>query len=133
MDRGSPIILLVLVAVTVVVSIAFRGLSHRTPRARHDRPGALGRASGARTAVVFTSPYCHGCREWIDALEEEGRTPLVLDVVERPELAARYRINSTPRVAVVEIADGNVLREWDHYTPRAHDVERVVSLLPVRR
>lgn len=129
MDR--LIILLVLVAVTVVVSIAFRRLSHRRHALGTMDPAHLADASGARTAVVFTSPYCHGCREWIDALKEEGRTPLVLDVVERPELAARYRINSTPRVAVVETADGNVLREWDHYTPRVHDVERVVSLLPV--
>lgn len=130
MDRA--LILVTLVAVTVVVSITFRTLSHRKHALGTMDPEHLKDAPGSRTAVVFTSPYCHGCREWIDALGEEGQTPLVLDVVERPELAARYRINSTPRVAVVETADGTVLREWDHYTPRAHDVERVVALLPGR-
>lgn len=128
MDRS--LILIALVAVTLVVSFVFRTLAHR----RHaigsiDVEHLAGAPGGPRTAVVFTSPYCHGCREWIDALEQEGRSPLVLDVVSRPELAARYRINSTPRIAVVDTASGEVLREWDHYTPRAHDVERVVALI----
>lgn len=128
MDRS--LILILLVVVTVALSLVFRTLAHR----RHAIGSiALEHLAAAgdqdRAAVVFTSPYCHGCREWIDALESEGRRPLVLDVIERPELAARYRINSTPRVAVVDTADGTVLREWDHYTPRAHDVERVVALL----
>lgn len=129
MDR--VLILLVLVLVTVVISLAFRSLSHRKHAIGSIDPEHLTGAGGDdRTAVVFTSPYCHGCREWIDALENEGRSPLVLDVIQRPELAARYRINSTPRVAVVDVASGSVLREWDHYAPRAHDVERVVALLP---
>ncbi|MBI5310666.1 MAG: hypothetical protein HZB14_06525 [Actinobacteria bacterium] len=131
MDRG--IILLALVVVTVAFSLAFRALSHRRHAIGTIDPEHLSEASqSGRRAVVFTSPYCHGCREWIDALGDEGQTPLVLDVVAHPELAARYRINSTPRVAVVDTADGTVLREWDHYTPRAHDVERVLALLPRR-
>lgn len=127
MDR--VIVLAAIVATTLLVTVVARTLLHR----RHaigpiDRAHLEG-AAQPRTVVIFTSPYCHGCRQWIDTLTERGTAPLALDVVARPELAARYRINVTPRVAVVNTADGAVLSEWDHYTPRAHDVERVLELV----
>lgn len=130
MDRGLTLV--AIAALTLAVSLVFRALSHRRHAIRSIDPAHLADARGPLAAVVFTSPFCHGCREWIDALTAHGLAPLALDVVARPELAARYRINATPRIAVVRTADGEVLGEWDHYSPRAHDVDRVVSLLDDR-
>lgn len=135
MDR-----LVVLAAIMVAVMIltaSARTILHRRHAIRLIDPADLGAdsagaAAGNRRVVVFTSPYCHGCREWISALEAVGAEPMALDIAARPELAARYRINVTPRVAVVRAGTGEVLGEWDHYAPRAHDVERVKRLLDDR-
>lgn len=131
MDRA--LVLAGIAAVAATATAFVRAQLHRRHAIRQIDPAHLDGATGPRTAVVFTSPFCHGCREWIDALTEEGAKPLILDVVQRPELAARYRINVTPRVAVVETRDGDVLCEWDHYTPRPHDVERVLRVLTSTR
>ncbi len=127
MDR--LIVLTVVVAAMTVVTVVARRLLHRRHAIKLIDPAHLTGAASPRTAVVFTSPFCHGCREWIDALSERGATPLALDVIARPELAARYKINLTPRIAVVDTARGDVLGEWDHYSPRAHDVDGVLRLL----
>jgi hypothetical protein len=123
------IVLAAIVAATLLVTVVARTLLHRRHAIGSIDPAYLVGASRPRTAVVFTSPFCHGCREWIDVLTEHGAPPLTLDVVARPELAARYRINVTPRVVVVNTDGGEVLSEWDHYAPRAHDVERVIRLV----
>ncbi|MBI4898361.1 MAG: hypothetical protein HY827_08335 [Actinobacteria bacterium] len=130
MDR--LIVLTAVVAVMLLVTVFARMLLHRRHAIGLIDPAHLAGAATPRTAVVFTSPYCHGCREWVDALSERGAAPLTLDVIQRPELAARYRINLTPRVAVVDTAHGNVLGEWDHYSPRAHDLDSVLRLLDNR-
>lgn len=140
MDRLT--VLAVIAIVVVIFTTVARTILHRRHAIRLIDPADLGSAGsgatdrapagGGRRVVVFTSPYCHGCREWLSALEAEGATPVALDVVARPELAARYRINVTPRVAVVRAGNGEVLGEWDHYTPRAHDIERVTRLLDNR-
>jgi hypothetical protein len=127
MDR--LIVLTAVVAAMTLVTVIARRLLHRRHAIGLIDPAHLTGADSPRAAVVFTSPFCHGCREWIDALSERGAVPLKLDVIERPELAARYRINLTPRIAVVDTVRGDVLGEWDHYSPRAHDVDGVLRLL----
>lgn len=130
MDRA--IVLATVVVATTLLAALLRNLLHRRHAIGLIDPVYLAGVTAPRTAVVFTSPFCHGCREWIDALAQRGATPVTLDVIERPELAALYKINTTPRVAVVETADGEVLGEWDHYTPRAHDVDGVLKLIDIR-
>lgn len=77
--------------------------------------------------VVFTSPYCHGCREWLAALESDAVPTTAISVSERPDLAARYRISSTPRVVVVD-AVGTVIREFHHFEPRRSDLDQIARL-----
>ena len=50
-----------------------------------------------------------------------------IDIGEQPEAAAKYRINSTPRVAVID-ESGSVLREFDHYAPRRSDLDQIIRL-----
>jgi hypothetical protein len=78
--------------------------------------------------VVFTSPYCHGCREWLDALGEDSVDAHAIDISKRPEAAARYRISSTPRVAVIDDS-GAVIREFDHHAPRRSDLDAIGRIL----
>ena len=56
-------------------------------------------------------------------------TPSVtaIDIAQKPEAAARYRISSTLRVGVVE-QGGRVVREFHHYAPRRHDLDQIVRL-----
>lgn len=117
-----------LVAAVVIVSIAVRLISRRRHALPQIDPAELAGSTGPNAAVIFTSPYCHGCKQWIEQLGEAGVSPLQIDIAQRPDAAARYRINATPRIAVVRVADGAVLREFTHYTPRAHDIDAVRAL-----
>lgn len=81
-----------------------------------------------RLAVVFTSPYCHGCRLWLEELAARDVPIHTIDIAEHPASAARYRISATPRVMVVEATAGTVVSEFDHYTPRRHDLDAVERL-----
>lgn len=78
--------------------------------------------------VVFTSPYCHGCRQWLTALGEDGVSATTIDIAKRPDAAARYSITSTPRIVVVG-AEGAVLREFHHHEPRRSDLDQIQRLL----
>jgi hypothetical protein len=127
MDR--LILVAVLAGVVVAVSLAIRWATDRHRALRWIDPDDLGDGSGGRVALVFTSPYCHGCKLWVEMLGERGIDAVTIDVSLRPDLAARYKINSTPRVAVVRRRDGEVLRDISHYTPREHDLDAVSSLL----
>lgn len=123
------LILAVILVFVVVVSTIARAYFRR----RHAIPqlalADIAGADGEVATVVFTSPYCHGCRQWIDALDERELQPFAIDIRETPTAAARYKINATPRVAVVRTADGVVLREFDHYTPRQHDLDAITRLI----
>lgn len=118
---------LVLIAITVavaVVTVVARIVSHRRHALVRIEPADIGHGVGP-AVVVFTSPYCHGCAEW---LRELGDRAIAIDA-SAPGIAAKYRINATPRVAVVNSADGTVLREFDHYTPRRHDLDAIERML----
>jgi hypothetical protein len=127
MDR--LLILAGIVAAVIVVSALARAAGHRRHAIHQFDADDIAGASGETATVVFTSPYCHGCRQWLDALGERELNPFAIDIRERPEAAARYKINATPRVAIVRTADGEVLREFDHYTPRQHDLDAISRLI----
>lgn len=130
MDR--TLVILGLAAFVIVASALIRVIVRRRHAISRFELSDLGDGDARRQVVVFTSPYCHGCRQWIDELERLEAPTHVIDISERPDLAARYRINHTPRVAVASSRSGNVLREFDHYSPRHHDLDAVEKLLDVR-
>ncbi|MGB0873583.1 MAG: hypothetical protein ACPHCI_00400 [Solirubrobacterales bacterium] len=113
----------------VAISLAFRFISKRRHAIARISLGDLAGHSADPLVVIFTSPYCHGCRLWIEELTEREAPTHAIDLAEHPEAAARYRINHTPRVAVVRSATGVVIKEFDHYTPRRHDLDSIVKLL----
>jgi hypothetical protein len=119
------VIAAILVAVSIVSVIARAAIRRRHQIVAFDladlEPGAQ--------VVVFTSPYCHGCRQWLDALAEEHVSAQAIDVAERPEAAAKYKVGVTPRVAVVDQRGGAVLRQFDHYSPRRHDLDAIARIV----
>jgi hypothetical protein len=122
MDR--VLLLAIIVAAACVVSVFARAAIRR--RHHIERIAVEDFAPGSQV-VVFTSPYCHGCRQWLDALSEDDVVADAIDIGERPEAAAKYRITSTPRVAVVD-GSGSVLREFFHYAPRRSDLDQIIRL-----
>ncbi|MFY9489086.1 MAG: hypothetical protein WAP35_10400 [Solirubrobacterales bacterium] len=126
--------LIVLAAIAVgiaIVTLIARAALHRRHALRMIDPADIGRPT-VDSLVVFTSPYCHGCRQWVDAIEDLGVEPIQIDVAARPELASKYKISVTPRVVAVRASDGIVLSEWDHYSPRPHDLDNAVRVLDDR-
>lgn len=122
MDRALLLVVIV-VAVSVISVIARAAIRRRHHLEQIDtvdfEPGSK--------VVVFTSPYCHGCRQWLDALSEDEVVAHAIDIGERPEAAAKYRISSTPRVAVIDDT-GGVLREFNHHSPRRSDLDQILRL-----
>jgi thiol-disulfide isomerase/thioredoxin len=126
---SRPLILVAILAAVIVVSwIANKLISRRHAITQIDAADLAG-ATGDPTVVVFTSPYCHGCRQWLTELATRGIENHAIDIGDNPAAAAKYKINSTPRVAVTRTSDGAVLREFDHYTPRAHDLDSIERLV----
>lgn len=113
----------------IVVCAALVGALANAAIHRRRHIGAIDPADidGDARVVVFTSPYCHGCKQWLAALEEDSITSATIDIAKRPDAAARYRISSTPRVIVVD-AKGSVLREFHHYEPRRSDLDQIIRL-----
>ncbi|MFY9264405.1 MAG: thioredoxin domain-containing protein [Solirubrobacterales bacterium] len=129
---ADRLIVLTAIAVAIaVVTIVARAVLHRRHALRVIDPADIG-APESDTLVIFTSPFCHGCRQWVDALSGRSVTPVQIDVAEHPVLAAKYKINVTPRVALVRAGDGVVRGEWDHYTPREHDLDAIGRALDIR-
>ena len=122
MDRA--LLLAIIVIAVCIVSVFARAAIRR--RHHIERIDVTDFAAGSQV-VVFTSPYCHGCRQWLDALREDHVVAHAIDIGEHPQAAAKYRISSTPRVAVVN-ESGSVLREFDHYAPRRSDLDQIIRL-----
>lgn len=122
MDRA--LLLAVIIASVCVLSVIARAAIRR--RHHIELIDSADYAPGT-SVVLFTSPYCHGCRQWLDALGEEAVSVQAIDIGERPEAAAKYRISSTPRIAVID-RSGSVLREFDHYAPRRSDLDQIIRL-----
>lgn len=122
MDRA------LLLAIIVIAVSVFSVFARAAIRRRHhiERIDTEDFEPGSKV-VVFTSPYCHGCRQWLDALTEDNVVAHAIDIGEQPDMAAKYRISSTPRIAVVD-ASGGVMREFDHYAPRQSDLDQIIRL-----
>ena len=85
-------------------------------------------AAGRGIAVVgFSSPYCLPCQRWEEALQVAGMRFAKVDVAERPDLARRYGVRSTPLVLAVRLPGGEVAVSYDG-DPRDGDVQRLMRL-----
>jgi len=104
---------------------AGRSLPARIEPADFHLDGAVGAAT-----VVFTSPYCHACQEWLRELDA-ARVPVHrVNVATHAVLAGRYEINATPAVLSVELPSGRVLAAYDD-GPTPGAVAEVVRLAGV--
>jgi hypothetical protein len=117
----------VLIAVAVV---ALAGVLAALWRARRERailrvdPADFGLDGSGHAVAGFTSPMCHSCGLWMTELETNGIAPAFVDVKERPDLAERYGVRSTPAVLLVDLDDGTVVRHF-HGDPHAADVNEI--------
>jgi hypothetical protein len=71
---------------------------------------ALGAPAGERAVVLFTHPLCSDCRAVAARLTAEGRSPIVVDVSRRRDLARAYGVAVVP-LAFELGADGRVLQK----------------------
>lgn len=91
-------------------------------------PGDVGLGSRSGVGVVgFSSPYCLQCQAWEAALREAGIPFVKVDVRERPDVARRYAVRSTPLVLAVRLPGGEVLVSFDD-APTDGEVERLAAL-----
>jgi len=95
---------------------------------RFDRSDALGVGAGP-LLVEFTSPYCHDCQVALPILEKGAKTHgtslAVIDASQRPDLAAKYSIRSTPTILVVDRTD-RVVGGW-LTAPDPEDLDRYLA------
>jgi hypothetical protein len=87
------------------LSARVRGISARRMTRIEPADVALGSAGGV---VEFTHPLCSECRDWQERLSLEGRSPVLVDVSKRPELARKYGVAVVPTIVAVH-ADGTVM------------------------
>jgi glutaredoxin len=100
---------MVVLALCAVVAVAVALLrARRSSAPKHVDAAELGLRAGTGV-VVFSSPYCRACERWRAALHDAGVEFARVDVVERPELARKYRIATTPLVLAVDAASGEVV------------------------
>ncbi len=80
--------------------------------------------------VEFTSPYCHECQLALPVLEaasaNHGAPLAVVDAKDRPDLATKYAIRTTPTVLVVD-SQGRVTRGWMDSAPTSQDVTQALQ------
>ena len=69
----------------------------------------LGVSPGAEAVVQFTHPLCSDCQDLTRRLSASGRSPLLVDVSQRPDLARKYGVSLVPLAFAVR-ADGQVGR-----------------------
>jgi thiol-disulfide isomerase/thioredoxin len=110
--------ILILLAVGVAAGLAtrlatryFKDASFPLTFDRQD----LGYRSDQPAIVEFTTPYCYECKEALPLLKAASKVydiPLaVIDAKERPDLASKYSVRSTPTILLVDNA-GNVTDGW---------------------
>jgi Domain of unknown function (DUF4395) len=87
------------------LSARLRGISARRLRRIEPDDVELGSAGGV---VEFTHPLCSDCRDWQERLALEGRSPVLVDVSRRPELARKYGVAVVPTIVAVH-SDGTVV------------------------
>jgi thioredoxin-like negative regulator of GroEL len=117
----------VLLAAVSLASVLVRRRELPTAPARIDL-GDLGLAHSTGVGVVgFSTSYCIPCQQWEEALVRSPVPFMKVDVGERPELARRYDVKSTPLILAVSLADGTVV---DSFTgdPKPAQLERIEQL-----
>jgi hypothetical protein len=67
----------------------------------------LGAPPGREAVIQFTHPLCADCRALETHLTVSGRSPVLVDVSRRPDLARKYGVSGVP-FAVAVRADGHV-------------------------
>jgi thiol-disulfide isomerase/thioredoxin len=81
--------------------------------------------------VEFTSPYCYECQvafPLLQAASESHDAPLaVIDARDRPDLATKYSIRTTPTILVVD-GRGRVTTGWLDMSPSADDLTDALAL-----
>jgi thiol-disulfide isomerase/thioredoxin len=81
--------------------------------------------------VEFTSPYCYECQVAFPLLQAASAAhdaPLaVIDAKDRPDLAAKYAIRTTPTILVVD-GRGKVTSGWLDTSPSADDLTEALAL-----
>ena len=88
-----------------------------------------GSGVGSPLLVTFSGPYCIECHEILPRLQaassEHGVPLAVIDIKDRPELAAKYDVRLTPTTLVVGAA--GVVRAGWLGTPPAGEVEAALA------
>ncbi len=110
--------LLVLTALTGAVWLSIQWLRNyfadRHFPERFDRSDVGLNGSGA-LIVEFTTPYCYECKEALPVLEAASKIHsshlAVVDASDRPDLARKYGIKTTPTILVVD-RKGKVKSGW---------------------
>jgi hypothetical protein len=125
MDR--LLIALALLAVVTTANLIVRRREEPSGPARVDLTD-LGLAHAAGVGVVgFSTPYCLPCQQWEEALTSTPVPFMKVDLSERPELARRYDVTSTPLILAVSLADGTVVDSF-HGDPRPDLLQRIEQL-----
>jgi Thioredoxin len=125
MDR-----LLIAIFLLAAISLASALVRRREAPGAPDRIdlGDLGLAHSTGVGVVgFSTSFCIPCQQWERALVRSPVPFMKVDVGERPELARRYEVKSTPLILAVSLADGTVV---DAFTgdPKPGELERIEQL-----
>lgn len=88
------------------VGARLRGI--RSLRVRHLDLAELGAPAGEPVVVQFTHPLCADCQDLSARLTATRRSPVLVDVSRRPDLARKYGVAVVP-LAFEVAADGTVL------------------------
>lgn len=114
LSLGAIVAALALLAATtgfcagcVLYRIGARLRGVRTLRIHRVDLAELGVAPGQGAVVQFTHPLCADCQELTDRLGMQSRSPVLVDVSRRPDLARKYGVAVVP-LAVEVGADGTV-------------------------
>ncbi|MFC5501362.1 TlpA family protein disulfide reductase [Lysinimonas soli] len=115
MQIGTVVIVLAsLVLAATVIGVLQRSLSGRVRIANHRSPGIDGAVDirgvalgGRATLLQFSSEVCTPCVATARVLGDIARATdsvahIDLDVAERPELAARFRVMQTPTTLILD-------------------------------
>jgi len=89
------------------IGARFRGV--RTMTIHRVDLAELGVGPGQGAVVQFTHPLCADCQTLTNRLASESRSPVLVDVSRRPDLARKYGVAVVP-LAVEVGADGTVQR-----------------------
>jgi thioredoxin-like negative regulator of GroEL len=120
------LIVLALAAAVGVAAAFFRARRPAPAPARVDLADVGVSAPGGTVVVGFSTPWCAPCRAWESALAGTGVRFAKVDLTERPDLARKYDVRSTPLLLALS-REGDVIETF-RGDPTAEAVSRVTSL-----